>query len=525
MSSLETHNILDTALGLQFNECSIIAADACKFAEKAYEPYAADRFLILPSEVDGEAVAHSTEIACTVVGKARVADEDVTYSVSKPHTDGPLTLLAVLNDGVAIPIATFRRRNSACDYVQLGTEMNHEDIVATRSEPRAAYVGAISMLLQEKADTDHFKLLEDLFLEEWDRCATQHYDMYTKSVYGMMQTNWHAYEGSIRNAQFRKIWPNGKSEGVHSATVRRLAFGKQIPAEDVGRHALAVMQEAGSHTYSFGCIARQNSFVPLIECGKNGVVDLRAAAEIQPLAIEDLAMFRGLLMCQQAAATELAHATKGMEDILGREVGTRHTDLFRAHIEDRFLYAVSDARLLPDEKIAENVAAYIAHEDAVKRAKTALVDLHGQFSTQYDMHRITEELLGNTDARIIGVAEAIKKLLLGEAQKMSGKGTLADRKIGTTATSALIELVCESGPDNTISVTVSGRPTSLTDSSFETLHQNTLALYRPILEKDAATIALVHELLQTIKLYEVTSDNKSSQSPRRRLFGRREATV
>lgn len=154
---------LEAVLSTDFNECSIAAAETSRlavdfageadatrelslvsdFGPTAPAVYGAIKIDTIPyGDIDTPLTDRSVELVLTPSLDRTLDDAD-----SEPSSP---VLLAVLNDDIALPVATFKTRPAGeCSYVQLGQEITDDTaIISTENAPRMAYVEAVRTLLE-----------------------------------------------------------------------------------------------------------------------------------------------------------------------------------------------------------------------------------------------------------------------------------------------------------------------------------------------------------------------------------------
>jgi hypothetical protein len=519
MTSLETHNILDTALGLQFNECSIIAADACKYAQEVIQRSSYEIDVILPQEHSDATEASPTKISAVYVGNGMRGDEPIKYYIERSDATSPIRLIGTLSDGITLPLATFQRRiGTACDFVQLGSEIDTDTIVATEEDtPRSAYVGAISMLLQGKASTVHTEVLARLFDEEAKRRNDQMYSLHVASVWKMLVQSSAVFFPEKELGKIRFVPRYTDSSTMTEPTIWQL----YDPAgNNTDASSLCLLARSGEEGCYFGVFSREHVVTPLLFLNQKGVYAEDATGNYQALAAERLEEFCSVIRkLHSDAVTHKSHAQLRW-DILRDYVGND-----RKIFMDKVRF-YRRSRMRKDEA-GKDVNAYIEHEDVIEEAADRVSLLDKQLRVMFAASQIESDLLGASSEKMLFVAKQLGKILTGSAEVLTGHGVLTDRMIGTTATSADVQLEIVAGPDDTCKVTVRGRPAAFEGVPHETLHQNTVAFYRPMQASEVVTIDVLHDLLQKVPLrspYDKTesSDEPIPQTPKRRgIFRRR----
>lgn len=163
---------IDGILSTHFNECSIAAADACLTAETEYDADArkATRSVqpIGHFMTDGLMDFEFSSLETIKFEHPLVADGSVELALAThPEHPIPLSLVAIFNKDAMLPLATFERRSGGqCSYVQLGQEIEEDNLVVTPDEPRSAYVESIRTFLQ--ADVTADELLKKHIAHELD---------------------------------------------------------------------------------------------------------------------------------------------------------------------------------------------------------------------------------------------------------------------------------------------------------------------------------------------------------------------
>jgi hypothetical protein len=176
---------LDAFLSVNFNECNIAAANTAELAHKLMQEGTLldgvhTETLAVPHLV-GDDVSLDTfdvyslkiptaksDIAEGDKGKAYIRNAARTLNVEhtvlcssevrlvlmRSHAvpDASPTLAAIYNEDMAVPIASFEQRvDGQCSYVQIGPELDEDDLVVTSNAPRSNYVEAIRSLFEFNA--------------------------------------------------------------------------------------------------------------------------------------------------------------------------------------------------------------------------------------------------------------------------------------------------------------------------------------------------------------------------------------
>lgn len=199
---------LDTAVNLGF-ECSLLAAETSQAAHDFFEkrqnmPREDGRFspclktLYMVGNEGGRPESKILRLSHfdaseTMERPVNLALAEVTMPVTKEvvtrrffrkhvkaavtYEPAPLALCALFGD-VALPLATFnRRKDGACSYIQIGSEIDEDHLMVTASDEttgRQQIVQAVKALIEaeqpgEKLDSHHNKALHALIASEQER--------------------------------------------------------------------------------------------------------------------------------------------------------------------------------------------------------------------------------------------------------------------------------------------------------------------------------------------------------------------
>lgn len=171
---------IDAILSTHFDECSIAAADAARLAEtwfshdetrfnKSVQPIGS----FLSDDLVDFKFSH---LGSTIVRHESIAGGKVELAIAnQPLRQMPLSLVAIFNSDIMLPLATFERRSDGqCSYVQLGQEIEDDSLVVTTDAPRAAYVEAIRHLISRNPDDEDVQeLIKKLIVNEADKYHAQ----------------------------------------------------------------------------------------------------------------------------------------------------------------------------------------------------------------------------------------------------------------------------------------------------------------------------------------------------------------
>lgn len=129
---------LELALGSEFNECSIIAAELARDVYSLYDfpdnIQSSTLFLASGRETHRTSVQEiDLDIKCQTPSGRTVSLSLIRDGQPSGDTEHPIYLAAIARDNIAFPLASFKRRpGKQCDYVQIGTEIdNADDLVVT----------------------------------------------------------------------------------------------------------------------------------------------------------------------------------------------------------------------------------------------------------------------------------------------------------------------------------------------------------------------------------------------------------
>lgn len=166
-------SLIDGILSTEFDECSIAAADSARLAHAVFESDDEKRAVRNLQPVGRFAV--DTDLLepydCLPVGETTIKDSLVAEGkvelVLARHAqipDFPLGLLAVFNNDMMLPVATFApRTDGRCSYVQLGREIVDDNLIVTPNSPRVHAVEQIRALLNDK------RAYADVHLEDQEK--------------------------------------------------------------------------------------------------------------------------------------------------------------------------------------------------------------------------------------------------------------------------------------------------------------------------------------------------------------------
>lgn len=145
---------IDGILSTHFDECSIAAADACLTAETEYDADARKTVRSVQPIghfiTDGRMNFEFSHLETIDFKHPLIADDTLELALAThPQHPIPLSLVALFNKDAMLPLATFERRGGGqCSYVQLGQEIEEDNLVVTPDEPRSTYVESIRTFLQ-----------------------------------------------------------------------------------------------------------------------------------------------------------------------------------------------------------------------------------------------------------------------------------------------------------------------------------------------------------------------------------------
>lgn len=128
---------VELALGMHFNECSIAAADANR---RAYELINDDdrsysTLLYFPNPSIERPLAVESTVIPLLDDVALEDGRQIGFVLAQPSGHDAPRLMALARGNIAFPIASFRRREgSLCDYIQVGNEINADDLVVTTQD-------------------------------------------------------------------------------------------------------------------------------------------------------------------------------------------------------------------------------------------------------------------------------------------------------------------------------------------------------------------------------------------------------
>lgn len=212
---------LELAMGLQFNECSIAASEACRRATDLMDDpdlYTGTK-TIYSSDQDQERPLLQNVSYIPLSDEVLLHDgRPVALGLLRASGQKVIDLVAVARSSTAFPIATFgRRAGSACDYVQIGEERFGKDLIVTTDDEhsRKEVIEAIRLVLDANPNSQIYK---DAFLP-LDKEAAQK----------LVET--------IRNARdrMRMIRPDLSKKYVNQRAIFKYASGKSV-LEGVSAH-------------------------------------------------------------------------------------------------------------------------------------------------------------------------------------------------------------------------------------------------------------------------------------------------
>ena len=179
---------IDGILSTHFDECSIAAADAARTATYFFE---------VAQTLPGDMVVRTREISAQPLNQlsdtgperfkvlpCRVFEVDhellaspfVELVLSKHHDleDTPLGLSVIFNKDMILPVATFQpRADGRCSYMQLGDEIEDDNLVVTPNAPRGDYVEQIRQLIKGEVTSDEADLVRALIVSQLDAYSGQ----------------------------------------------------------------------------------------------------------------------------------------------------------------------------------------------------------------------------------------------------------------------------------------------------------------------------------------------------------------
>lgn len=151
---------IDGVLSTHFDECSIAAADAARIARFKYEEHQDDVISRRVQPIGRFEVPQLESFEYVPITQIKTENElvvggGVHLGLAKHPDieDLPISLVAIFNNDLMMPIATFEERTQGeCSYVQIGQEIDDDKIVVISDSPRSNYVEAVRTLLRTWGD-------------------------------------------------------------------------------------------------------------------------------------------------------------------------------------------------------------------------------------------------------------------------------------------------------------------------------------------------------------------------------------
>lgn len=132
----------EAVASLEFGQCSLAASDLYSRAHALIEDKEVRSQAVLQVlDPSGAVTTHSETITVSPpMETASGREYDLRLARNKAHLGRrtyPLKLYAVTRDDVALPVLTFERRDSECDYVQIGDEMRDDAFIVVPPDQRS----------------------------------------------------------------------------------------------------------------------------------------------------------------------------------------------------------------------------------------------------------------------------------------------------------------------------------------------------------------------------------------------------
>lgn len=516
MTSLETTTYLDTALGLHFNECSIIAADACRMAYE-YAGTSKNRLsttkLVLPNTDDGFGAITESLSVRSLLSATNNDGEAVEFLLDHTNRSFAPRLLAKLPDGIAFPLASFRRvQGSLCDFVQIGSEMNDESIVFHATSPRIAFVGAISMLLQGKQTTEHVASLLDLLADEKDRYKNNLHAMYENVVTHILQGSDEHEKPEVQKFVMLGSGDNNGSYQIDASLNFKVTKGEYKESPDDHKVELASLRTPeGAYLV---VITREAFVLPLAFADKNkNVYIINEEGEYQSASTEELASIRSLFLCTKAAISQKQRA------------GSTLARLRKANGEKEGLFKLN----LDVSKECNGILAVKYREAETERAEAnqQIVDTYVSMLEFFDVNGKLKRCLGPFSPFHEKLAKLLSPLLFGKAEILKGSTVLKERMIGSIATDMYVEVEFVNASVAAVEAVVYGRPKSFVDYDMQPLLRRTINFDTEDLYETSMLEELVSIFKQNFVLQKVTPrrGNVMPNTKHRTWFRRKRTTT
>ncbi len=468
----EKPSYIDAILSTQFDECSIAAADACRRSHELLveqDTAVANLCVIdqgmaaLPRKyryVDLRTVKYSDpQIPCGDVQLALDPGANNINTAPRPR------LLAVFNGDMALPLAGFEKRTGGqCSYVQLGQEIDVDNLVVTNRDSRSEYVEMIRQLLEKSPlSVERGKLLRELIATESERHK-------------------HSIEALLPAALYREaLRIYGELPKYEPAPMTIVNGGKNIVTT-------TTKTTPSPHNHDTSDKARDITIALL---GPNSIDPLPAARRLFRKSAKEQLGEPAIQVLRLAAVTR-SHVTLILADITpsGVWVGGQETgipaSLETLHAIQKYFCDVTSGTeckhiigriaTLSDALTRSTSRDRIEIEWDLKLAKSRLADIQYRAQNQllhaFEARKEFDTLLGPYSKRLERIIDFVGKASSKGQLRFSGR--LDDRKVGKTRSDVDIHATLQPVERDQIRMHVSGRPTSLPDDEFVTLFDTML---------------------------------------------------
>lgn len=464
-------SILGAALSIIYSECSIPAADANKEVVDILPSLKPVELYIADETAPGLPIrTHTRRLGSVLVENQTLTDEEIQIYLEQEQNNEQASrprLLAVFNNDLALPFASFEKRsNGQCSYVQMGSEMTDDNILATADEKRVDFLVAVRDLVNFRMEGESTGLVSQLIAKEMERHGDVLEAMLSPALCRYAEKLFAAAR-EMETIDIRVLHPG--AEGVtergvgcarlfHPLTVEKdgnrtieLILGK--PMEPTADPDYVTDRPQGLYLYA---LTRGNVALPLAHFNRSGVVSMNNLQdEFIPAETTDLRLLRSFFGQEisnkepiQTTSVEYEEKRRGLINLnssSGSKNLTKEAETLKKRLENNIQIVTNGFRRSVMSRY--NVQARIA--DILGEPESALEDL------------------------IVLVGSHLKR---GDSVL---KGIVRDQQVASQVSNAEFIVNMQPGTDLSFTITILGKLVSHDDRDHEPVFKKTIWPDRP----------------------------------------------
>lgn len=515
---------LEASLSIRFDECNIASAEANMLARNLLDSDAKPAAFFVVEAVQNpqltqiDRVRNISEIAFestlttqTIAMLALDAASNGLDGLLRPR------LLAIFNNDIALPIASFERRSGGqCSFVQLGQEMEIDDLVVTSQDLRSEYVEAIRDVFKGRLTDKRIPLLTDLVNQEATKYSTSIELLLDPSFARMAHTIFSTTDFSRKNGDYtgavktvKKLFILGKpyDEPLKQNMEVVSIAGALLPGgEDEDRRVEMVLARETKTTLTqtsgflkrkktetvktYGnlqllALTRDDLAIPLVEFSRlgTGVITGGTAKNLEPnLTSADTGL---LVLLRAFIESEVIDSDRSLK--LGLMVHELGYEVYRKRVYSKHTKEQIDYIEELELQIIEGKKKY-------DKLMNDSISYRAQIDQDFAVSQRFDGTLGTYNPLIERLLMKLSIMATDTDQPEGFNVTLHEQTLGKTKSDVDMEAHITRVGAHTLRFIISGRPSAQTDDEMEPFFQEQLYWAQPNVLPEDKTLEILNRL-------------------------------